>query len=169
MDLTDIWGTTNGVLTAFATVLSLYNSYTLWRRSRPIVRAEERRISFNHDRKDQLLIRIEITPGANPGNYKSLRVDGCSVAPTHGSDLRYREHETDTENSGVTGEFSESLELDWHIPGYARAEGKMVAYVCAKSTSDWPKAPNRKMADVKVSWNLFGHLVLTVSPATSSK
>lgn len=156
------------VASAVTVVGGVYGFYRYclgkWR-GKPSISAEERPIMFNHDRKDQILVRLEFRPGTRSAAYKSIRASGCQVALTRwgGPSEEVQADKTPLDN------FAACQSVDWHIPDCSETQGVLITYVCVKSTADWVKAPERKRAAISVSRGLFGRLKLKVNSDTKAK
>ena len=156
------------VASAVTVVGGVYGFYRYclgkWR-GRPSISAEERPIVFNHDRKDQLLVRLEFRPGARSAAFKSIRARGCQVALTRwgGPSEEVQADKTPLDN------FAAYQSIDWRIPDNSETQEPLVTYVCVKSPAGWIKDPERKRADVAVSRGLFGRLRLQISSGTKVK
>lgn len=161
----DTLNTTSSIVTIVGGVVSFCGFLAARYYGRPGIKAEERPIMFNHDRKDQLLIRLEFTPGARTTAYKSIQAHKCKIALT-----RWGEPSRETQaDKTPLDSFAPKQSIDWRIPDRSNTQETLVTYVCVKSSAKWVKEPKRRMARVVVSRGLFGGLKLKVSPALEPK
>lgn len=126
------WDAISSLSTAGAFALGVYSVWRINRLERPIVKAERWYLSFDHDRKDQRIIRVGITAGEHPVHIGKVRVKGYEVCLTKWGGPSDREPGRDSLEQCLDGNFAAEREVDWSVPGRRYAPQPLSVFVCVR-------------------------------------
>lgn len=128
----DIADCAQSIATISALVLSVWNWFDKRRSDMPIVTAKQIGILYDNDRKDEVLIRLEIVPGQREVEIVHLSSDDSSVALTGHVGLTSSDTDPVCAQDVSTKFLREGHSVSWRVPSIRSVTKTFRGYLCIR-------------------------------------